>query len=217
MKSQLAKKTNLLVSKKALVVLSLAVAVVVSLIDLKKAEVEKKVVSESPQVHAVEKQATEKIANIETTFQTLEKSETIKADDIEFRGPIPIIRDEDVFEIVDIPPHFTAGKKALEDYISANTRYPKELEKDSIQGRVVVQFIVTRTGDIIGAKVVWPLHPLLDAEALRIINGMPKWTPGIQNGKIVNVKCFKSVSFRIKNAPPIDEMLSCKIKVGMSS
>lgn len=217
MKLQLAKNTNLLASKKALVVLSLAVVVVVSLIGLKKAEAEKKVASESPQVHAVEKQATEKISNIETTAKALKKSETLKADDIEFRGPIPIIRDEDVFEIVDVLPHFSAGKKAKEDYIAANTRYPKELEKDSIQGRVVVQFIVTKTGDIIGAKVVRPLHPLLDAEALRIINEMPKWNPGIQNGRFVNVKCFESVSFRIKNAPPIDEMLSCKIKVGMSS
>lgn len=72
--------------------------------------------------------------------------------------------------------------------------------KQNVQGRVIVTFVVRKNGEIVDAKVVKSVHPQLDAEALRIINGMPNWTPGMQNGKPVNVKFALPVSFKLDSS-----------------
>lgn len=101
--------------------------------------------------------------------------------------------DEKVFDVVDNMPEFPGGMGALMQYLSDNIRYPEE--KD-IQGRVLVSFVVGKDGSISNAQVVKSVHPSFDAEALRIINNMPKWIPGTQNGKPVNVKYVVPISFR---------------------
>ncbi|MBO7579241.1 MAG: TonB family protein [Prevotella sp.] len=101
--------------------------------------------------------------------------------------------DEKVFDVVENMPEFNGGMGALMQYLSHNIRYPEE--KD-IQGRVLVSFVVGKDGSISNAQVVKSVHPSFDAEALRIINNMPKWIPGTQNGKPVNVKYVVPISFR---------------------
>ena len=101
--------------------------------------------------------------------------------------------DDKVFDVVENMPEFNGGAGALMQYLSHNIRYPEE--KD-IQGRVIVSFVVDKDGSISNAQVVKSLHPSFDAEALRIINNMPKWIPGTQNGKPVNVKYVVPISFR---------------------
>ena len=66
------------------------------------------------------------------------------------------------------------------------------------QGRVIVSFVVRKDGSISDAKVVKPVDPLLDAEALRVVNTMPNWTPGKQSGKAVNVKYTVPITFRLE-------------------
>jgi TonB family protein len=65
--------------------------------------------------------------------------------------------------------------------MNENKKYPEQARKDSIEGRVVVSFTVESDGTITNAQVVKSLHPLLDAEALRVVNLMPKWEPGAQS------------------------------------
>ena len=81
-------------------------------------------------------------------------------------------------DVVETQPSFPGGQRALLQFISDNLVYPKDLGETCIQGRVVVSFVVDRDGSIIEPKVVRPLHPSLDEEALRVIGLMPKWRPG---------------------------------------
>ena len=105
--------------------------------------------------------------------------------------------DDKVFDVVENMPEFNGGMGALMQYLSDNIRYPEE--KD-IQGRVLVRFVVGKDGSISNAQVVKSVHPSFDAEALRIINNMPKWIPGTQNGKPVNVKYVVPINFKSSNA-----------------
>ena len=105
--------------------------------------------------------------------------------------------DDKVFDVVENMPQFNGGMGALMQYLSDNIRYPEE--KD-IQGRVIVRFVVGKDGSISNAQVVKSVHPSFDAEALRIINNMPKWIPGTQNGKPVNVKYVVPINFKSSNA-----------------
>ena len=86
-------------------------------------------------------------------------------------------------------------------YLAANIKYPASAVKAKKQGRVIVTFIVQKDGSVTHAKIAKSVDPELDAEALRIVKGMPKWTPGTQNGKPVNVKYTLPVNFSLqKNA-----------------
>ena len=84
------------------------------------------------------------------------------------------------------------------EYINKNLSYPKELAETDIQGRVLVEFIIETNGTVSNSNVVRGLDTLLDAEALRVINASPKWTPGKQKGETVRVKLTCPVLFTLK-------------------
>ena len=90
-----------------------------------------------------------------------------------------------------------AGSPEIMDYLMENVKYPKTAFDADIQGRVIAQFVVDKEGTVRDAHVVKSVDPALDAEALRVINNMPKWRPGRQNGKVVNVKYTIPVSFSL--------------------
>ena len=77
-------------------------------------------------------------------------------------------------------------------------RYPKAAEKDSIEGRVIVSFIVEKNGKLTNFKVVKSPDPSLSKEALRVAKSMPKWNPAKQFGKPVRVKYTIPINFRLK-------------------
>ena len=98
-------------------------------------------------------------------------------------------------------PQFPGGQEVMMKYLAANIKYPASAVKAKKQGRVIVTFIVQKDGSVTHAKIAKSVDPELDAEALRIVKGMPKWTPGTQNGKPVNVKYTLPVNFSLqKNA-----------------
>ena len=100
--------------------------------------------------------------------------------------------------MVDEMPQFPGGPSALFEFLSKNIQYPKEAEDANLQGRVIVSFVVEKDGSVSNAKVVRPIDPLLDAEALRVVNSMPKWIPGKQNGEAFRVKYTIPVTFRVE-------------------
>lgn len=130
--------------------------------------------------------------------------------------------EERIFEVVEKMPEFPGGAKALMEYISYNVRYPKEAQESGEQGRVIVGFIVEKDGTISNARVVRSNSLVLvqvpkdggivtkvetaevsarhelETEALRVVNAMPKWTPGKQNGNAVRVRYNIPVSFRLQ-------------------
>ena len=101
-------------------------------------------------------------------------------------------------DVVEQMPSFPGGPEALFNYLSENITYPKECEDVCVQGRVVVTFVVEKDGSITNAEVVKSVYQPLDEEALRVVNNMPKWIPGQQNGKTLRVKYTIPVSFRLE-------------------
>ena len=117
---------------------------------------------------------------------------------------------EEVYEVVEKMPEFPdGGMSGLMKYLSANIRYPEAAHKAGTQGRVTVQFVVGKDGSIGDVKVIRGVDPTLDAEAIRVISGMPKWKPGTQKGEPVNVRYTVPVMFRLTPEPvdKIDEMI----------
>ena len=107
-------------------------------------------------------------------------------------------KSQKVFDVVDEMPQFPGGSNAMFEYLAKNVKYPAEAEKAGIVGRVIATFVVDKDGSISNAKVVRSVHPALDAEALRLIKGMPKWTPGKENGEAVSVRFTVPISFHLQ-------------------
>ncbi|WP_294627950.1 energy transducer TonB [uncultured Bacteroides sp.] len=107
--------------------------------------------------------------------------------------------EEDVIHVsVEIMPEFPGGMAALMKYLSGNIKYPTISQEMGSQGKVIVQFVVDKDGTITNPVVVRGVDAYLDKEAIRVINAMPKWEPGVQNGKKVRVKYTVPVTFRLQ-------------------
>lgn len=104
-----------------------------------------------------------------------------------------------VFKVVEQMPEFPGGAQELYQYLARNIKYPKSAMERKAQGRVITQLVVRKDGSITDVKVVKGVDADLDAEAVRVISGMPKWKPGIQKGKAVDVKYTIPVTFRLDN------------------
>jgi len=137
-------------------------------------------------------------ADIEESTTILNEDNTPKVEDV----PVQVVEEEPeeqtIFEVVENMPDFPGGQAALMQYLAKNIKYPTIAQENGTQGRVIVQFVVNRDGSIVDAKVVRSVDPYLDKEALRVINTMPKWKPGMQRGKPVRVKFTVPVMFRLQ-------------------
>ena len=117
----------------------------------------------------------------------------------EIAQPEPPKEEENkVFDVVEEQPSFPGGQSALMQWLSDNIKYPVIAAENGVQGRVIVQFVVSKTGSISDVKVVRGVDPSLDREAVRVVSQMPKWTPGRQNGTTVNVRYTLPVTFRLQ-------------------
>ena len=107
-----------------------------------------------------------------------------------------------VFHVVEQMPQFPGGQAAMMKFIADSLRYPSVSCEHRIEGRVVVQFVVDCEGNILNPLVVRSVDPLLDREAIRLVKLMPKWIPGRQNGKPVNVVCVVPIRFKLYEGKP---------------
>lgn len=126
------------------------------------------------------------------TKEGLQKRLKTKAD--------PALQDEDSlddapYSFVEQMPEFTGGEMALRKYLGSNVRYPREAMENGFQGKVFVSYIVEKDGSITNVKIQIGIHPLLDAEAIRVVQGMPRWIPGRQSGKTVRVSYTVPINF----------------------
>ena len=116
---------------------------------------------------------------------------------------------EENLPVWDGAPKFPGGNP--QRYIAENLRYPAEAIEKGIEGKVYVQFVIDTAGKVTTPKVVRGIHPLLDAEAIRLINEMPDWMPGQVNGKPVNGSFFLPVNFVLpENAQKTPETASAE-------
>jgi TonB family protein len=113
----------------------------------------------------------------------------------------PGIVPEDVFTVVEEMPVFPGGDEALKDFIIKNVVYPKEAKDKNIQGRVVIRFVVAADGSVGQIVILRKVDPLLDAEAVRVVKMLPKFKPGMQGGKPVNVYYTMPVTFGLMADP----------------
>ena len=108
--------------------------------------------------------------------------------------------EDEIFVIMDNLPLFKgkSAEKGFRKYIEHETVYPQIAQKNGIEGMVLVNFVINRQGEVVNARVVQGVHPLLDAESLRVINSSPKWMPGMMRGKPVKVKYTFPFVFRMR-------------------
>ena len=115
-------------------------------------------------------------------------------------GPISIRKlitenEDEAAMVIEKQPEFPGGTAALLQFLSSTIKYPAECRDSSIEGRVIVSFVIGKDGAICEPEVVKSVHPLLDAEALRVISLMPNWVPGMQQGIPVRVKYSVPITF----------------------
>ena len=107
-----------------------------------------------------------------------------------------------VYSTVEQMPMFPGGMQAAMEFLGKNMKYPVAAQKAKIEGRVIVQFVVDKDGSITKAQVVNSVSPELDAEAIRVVNLMPKWNPGKQRGQEVPVMFTMPITFRLQTPQP---------------
>lgn len=105
--------------------------------------------------------------------------------------------EDNTFYEVEEPAEFPGGLAALMKWLSNNMRYPEEAQCDSIQGRVIVRFVVEKNGAIGDISILKSIHPALDNEAIRIVKRMPRWRPGKNNGQPVRSQFCLPITFRL--------------------
>lgn len=103
-----------------------------------------------------------------------------------------------IFEAVEQMPTFPGGEAALYKFLSDNINYPAAAAEEGVSGRVVVRFVVTKTGAIDQVTIARGKHPALDKEAMRVVKKLPKFIPGKQNGENVNVWYTLPVNFKLQ-------------------
>ena len=115
------------------------------------------------------------------------------------KEPEPVKPKEDeVFVAVEQQAEFPGGMPALMKWLSSNIRYPEAAQQNDVQGRVVVKFIVEKDGSVSQAQIVKGVDKDLDKEALRVVNKMPKWQAGKNNGVAVRSYFTLPVQFRLQ-------------------
>lgn len=133
---------------------------------------------------------------VENPITELNESETVPPP-----PPPPLIDTSgEVFFIVEDMPTFNGGKaEEFRKFITGNLKYPDEAVKNGIYGKVFVQFEINSEGYLANARIIRSVHPLLDTEALRVVNSSPQWEPGKQRGEPVMVSFTFPINFVLQD------------------
>ena len=109
---------------------------------------------------------------------------------------------DSIYQIVDEMPQYPGGEKAMMEYVAKNVKYPQEAKDKEIQGRVFVSFVVEKDGSVSTVKVLRGIGGGCDEEAVRVVSSMPKWKPGIKDGKPVRVSYMMPLNFKLTEGQP---------------
>ena len=120
-----------------------------------------------------------------------------EATNVDESAPLDANTDE-VFKVVEVDPEFPGGEEALYKYLAENIKYPEKAKNNKVEGRVYITFVIEKDGTVSDAKVLRSVNEELDAEALRVINAMPKWKPGTQRGVPVRVQYNIPITFKLQ-------------------
>jgi TonB family protein len=112
-------------------------------------------------------------------------------------GTLPADSVNYVFEKLDQLPEFPGGSEGMLHYLAGNVRYPSKARKKNIQGKVVITFVVDKNGSVVAPNVTRSVNKEIDEEAMRVITDMPRWKPGLMNGKPVKVLYHLPITFKL--------------------
>lgn len=107
--------------------------------------------------------------------------------------------DTTIFTTAEMQPEFPGGNDNFLKFIGKNIRYPSDARRVNKQGKVIVQFIIEKDGSVTNVKVLRPLFPSIDSEAIRVVSSSAKWKPGMQKGQGVRVSYVVPITFNIDN------------------
>ena len=147
----------------------------------------------------VENTATETVEqNImdEPTLQPMVQKHTVEQPTQPFEETI--VPDDSIYNKVEVMAEYPGGFEKMAEFLGKNIVYPEEAKEKNIQGTVLVSFVIEKNGKITDAKVVRGIGGGCDEEALRVVNAMPKWKPGKQNGKNVRVQFALPIKFKLQ-------------------
>ncbi len=127
---------------------------------------------------------------------TKSKSYSYRNDDAQIVRPKP----KEKFVMPEMMPEFPGGDEAIRQYIADNIKYPESARENGIQGTAYVSFKITKEGEVADVRLARGVHPPLDKEAIRVVESMPDWKPGMTNGQPVDVPALTvPVNFTIEN------------------
>ncbi len=107
------------------------------------------------------------------------------------------VADNNIYDAPEVMPEYPGGMQAMMNFIGENVKYPEDAMEKNISGKVFVSFVVEKDGSVSEAKVVKGVCESIDNEALRVVNAMPKWTPGKKDGKNVRVSYTLPFTFKL--------------------
>ena len=149
---------------------------------------EKEVVEETPTI--------EELKQVEVSTETTEGTGTVIFDEpVEQIAEEPAEDPNQIYTVVEQPAEFPGGVAAMMKFIRDNMKYPSQARRMGTEGSVFVEFVVEPTGAITGIKVIKGIGAGCDEEAVRVVQKMPSWKPGKQNGKAVRVRFVLPVKF----------------------
>lgn len=196
------KKTNGWNRLKVATIIPVAAVAVVAFASPKTETMAQKINSESSElVDHVASQLPESVLSIPSEAQK-EVTDTLKGQTSKLSDDKVTHAESDgkTIDVAETMPQFTGGSDAMMQYLCTAVKYPKTAEMAKKEGRVVVSFIVDKDGTITDSHVIRSISPDLDAEALRVVNNMPKWKPGTQGGEPVRVKYSLPIAFRLNSS-----------------
>ncbi|MCQ2973719.1 MAG: TonB family protein [Bacteroidales bacterium] len=134
------------------------------------------------------------------TFDDADENTAVEIQEIQ-----EVVQEEEVeedyapFVVVEDMPEFKGGDKALMKYIAEHVVYPEIAKENDIQGKVFVKFVINEKGKVTNVQLLRGVDPLLDKEAIKVIESLPDWKPGRQSGKNVKVSMQVPINFQLAN------------------
>lgn len=116
----------------------------------------------------------------------------------DIKANVTQVEEEKVWEVIEQMPQFPGGESELLTFIAKSIRYPVIAQENGIQGRVIIRFVVSKTGVVSNVEVLRSLDSACDKEAVRVVKTLPKWIPGKQNGVNVPVYYTLPITFRLQ-------------------
>ena len=132
-----------------------------------------------------------------SSFQRQEEATNIEITPVKIEEEEEEAEDE-IFQVVENDPEVPGGAEALFKFLAQNIKYPQLARENNITGRVYVTFVVEKDGSVTGVRVLRDIGGGCGQEAVRVVNAMPKWKPGMDKGKPVRVSYMMPFSFKLQ-------------------